>query len=143
MDRTKIAVIRVRGNVNLRSEVKSTFEALNLHTKNWCVVLENTPSVLGMLATVKDFCTWGDITEDMLKELVAKRGEPFDERTEDSKSKIQYKYFEYDGKKYNRVFRLNSPVHSYGRMGVKFGFADGGALGNRKEKINDLLKRMI
>ena len=40
-------------------------------------------------------------------------------------------------------FRLNPPVKGFDRKGIKVPFSLGGALGYRKEKINDLIKRMV
>ncbi len=140
----KIAVIRVRGRINLSEELKKTFEMLNLHNKNWCVVLNDSPSVRGMLKKVKDYVTWGEISESTYNELIQKRGEKYKERTEDSRSKIQYKkYIIYNNEKYKRFFRLNPPKKGYGRKGIKASFNNGGALGYRAEKINDLLQRMM
>jgi large subunit ribosomal protein L30 len=42
-----------------------------------------------------------------------------------------------------KVFRLSPPRGGFERKGIKTPFTMGGALGNRKEKINDLIKRMI
>jgi large subunit ribosomal protein L30 len=116
---SKIAVVRVRGVTGIRKEIKDTLTMLNLHKKNFCVILDGSPEKMGMLMKVKDYVTWGEIDEDALKQLESKRG---------------------SGKKF---YRLNSPLKGYGRKGVKVPFSKGGALGNRKEKINDLIKRMI
>lgn len=140
----KIAVIRVRGDVNLRHDVKSTFKHLNLLHKNWCVVLDDSPSLKGMLAKIKDYATWGEIDETTFKEMVEKRGELYLGRDTDNKGKIKYdKFIVIDGKKYKKYFRLNAPKKGYGRKGVKVSFSKGGALGYRGDKINDLIKRML
>ena len=47
------------------------------------------------------------------------------------------------GQKIRKNFRLNSPRKGYGRKGIKVSFNEGGALGYRGNKINDLIKRMI
>ncbi len=141
---TLLAVIRVRGEVNLRKEVKETFRHLNLHQKNRCIILEETPSNRGAIISVKDYVTWGEISKESRDELFKKRGELFKERTKDKKGKIEYeKCIVYEGKSYKRYFRLSPPKKGYGRNGVKYGFNEGGALGYRGEKINDLIKRMI
>ena len=41
------------------------------------------------------------------------------------------------------VFRLRPPKKGYERVGIKKPFSVGGALGYRKEKINELLEKMI
>ena len=109
------------------------------------VFLENTPQNAGMIRKVKDFVTYGEASDEMLKEVVSKRGAEYKVREQDSKGKIKYsrKYITVDGKKYKKYFRLMPPAKGYGRNGIKKPFSRGGALGNRKEKINDLLKRMI
>ena len=139
-----LAVVRVRGLINLRHGIAKTFTQLNLHNKNWCIVLKNTESNLGMVKKVKDYVTWGEISDDVLNKVIEKRGELFKGREHDSKNKISYKkFFVYKNKKYQRYLRLSPPKKGYGRKGVKTSYVNGGALGYRGEKINDLLKRMI
>jgi large subunit ribosomal protein L30 len=130
----KIAVVRVRGLVNLRHDVKKTFEYLNLNNKNWCIVCDNNDVNKGMINKVKDYVTWGEVSEETISELVSKRGK------EAGEGKLG---IDFNGKKYQKFFRLNSPKKGYGRKGVKLAFNLGGALGYREEKINDLIKRMI
>jgi len=140
----KILVIRVRGNINLTHEVRKTFEMLNLYNKNGCVVIEDTSSMMGMVKKVKDYVTWGEITEENHKKLIEKKADLYKGRTEDSKSKIKYnKYFAYNKKKYKKFIRLSPPENGFGRKGIKISFSKGGTTGYRGEKINDLLKRMI
>ena len=141
---SKIAIVRVRGIINLSGKVKETFSLLRLYRKNYCVVVEDSPSYKGMINKVKDFVTYGEIDDGTYKELVEKRSEEFKGREKDSKSKIEYKKFiVVDGKKIKPFFRLSPPRKGFGRKGIKVSFAAKGALGNRGEKINDLLKRMI
>ncbi|MBU1004876.1 MAG: uL30 family ribosomal protein, partial [Nanoarchaeota archaeon] len=73
----KIAIIRVRGAVNLNYEVKETMNLLRLYRKNFCVVVDNTPSIQGMIKKVKDYVTYGELDHSIYKELVEKRGEEF------------------------------------------------------------------
>ncbi len=140
----KLALIRVRGNVNLRDDVKYTFSLLRLYRKNFCVVVEDNPTFKGMINKVKDYITYGEISDDVYKELVSKRGEEYKGKEKDSKGKIEYKRFILvDGKKIKPFFRLNPPRGGFERKGIKVSFKAHGALGYREDKINDLLKRMI
>ena len=139
----KLALVLVRGVVNLSQPVKDTLTLLRLNRKNYCVVIENNPVNLGMIKKVKDFITWGEIDNDTFKELVSKRGEEFQARLTDRKEKYSYKSLEIDGKKYKPYFRLNPPRKGFGRKGIKVAFKVGGGLGNRAEKINDLIRRML
>ncbi|MDP3990014.1 MAG: 50S ribosomal protein L30 [archaeon] len=138
-----MAVVLVRGFVDVWKPIKDTCQMLRLNRKNYCVVITNTPTNNGMLHKIKDYVTWGPISKETFAELVAKRGEEFKARTTDSKEKYSYKSLEFDGKKYKPYFRLNPPRKGFGRKGIKIPFSKGGALGNRGEKINDLLLRMI
>jgi large subunit ribosomal protein L30 len=141
----KIAVVRVRGLTGLQKGVKDTLSMLRLYNKNYCVILEDTPVNMGMIDKVRSFVTYGQIDDATFSEMVAKRGEEYKGKEKDSKGKIDYKgrYLEVEGKKYKKYFRLSPPRKGYGRKGIKKPFSKKGALGNRAEKINDLLKRMI
>ena len=98
-----------------------------------------------MIEKVKEFVTYGEIEEELYKELITKRGEEYTGRENDSKEKINYsrRFIVIDNKKYKKFIRLSPPKKGYGRNGIKKPFSKGGALGNRAEKINDLIRRMI
>ncbi len=130
----KLAVVLVRGMVKVVKPVKETLMMLNLHRKNHCVVVDDTPAYKGMLLRVKDYITWGEIDDATFAELVQKRGQLSDGRQ---------KSLEVNGKKYKRYFALNPPRKGFGRKGIKRAFKIGGALGDRGEKMNDLVKRML
>lgn len=114
----KIAVIRISGGVGLKRDIKDTLEMLRLYKKNCCVVLDETPSITGMVKKVKDFVAWGEVSEEVIALL------------EKGKGKVDF-------------FRLSPPKGGYGRKGTKVPFKIGGALGYRRDKINDLIKRML
>ncbi len=124
----KIAVVRVRGVVNLKKSIKDTLKMLRLYRKNYCVVYNATPSILGMVNKVKNYVTWGEVDAETLNLLEKRR-----EKTKDKKGKEIAKPF----------FRLSPPRKGFGRKGIKMPFSLSGALGDRKEKINDLIKRMV
>lgn len=121
----KIAVIRIRGDVRIRSVIQDTLKMMRLYKKHSCVVLESTPSNMGMIEKVKDFVAFGEISDDTHKLLIEKRGE----KTSEGKLK--------------KTFRLHPPRGGYERKGTKKAFTQKGALGYRAEKINDLIKKMI
>ena len=115
----KLAIIRVRGQVRIRGDIKRALEQLNLHKRHHATVVEDTPSNLGQIVKAQGFLTWGPVTDDTLKKMEPrKRGE-------------------------GRWYALPPPRKGYGRKGIKMPFSRGGGLGDRKEKINDLLLRMI
>jgi large subunit ribosomal protein L30 len=143
MTNLKIAIVLVRGLVNVKTEVKDTLAMLRLKRKNHCVVVDDNPVNRGMIKKVKDYITWGEISDEVYSKLVAQRGEEFLSREQDGKKKYTFKFLEVDGKKYKLYFRLNPPRKGFGRKGIKMPFSKGGALGNRAEKINDLIERML
>lgn len=120
-----LAAIRVRGILGVRKPVEDTMRMLRLYKKNHCVIMEDNPSNKGMLIKVKDFVTFGEINPETLKLLAQKR-------KKEAYSSSAFK-----------VFRLNPPKKGFGRKGIKHSFVQKGALGNRGEKINDLIQRMI
>ncbi len=139
----QLAVVLVRGMTGMRAPVKDTLYMLRLRRKNHCVIVSHTPALVGMLIKVKDYITWGEIDPATLEELVAARGEMFQEPFMDSKKKYSYKCLEFKGKKYKPYFRLNPPRQGFGRKGIKVAFRAGGSLGYRGEDMNGLLKRMM
>ena len=104
----------------IKKEVKDTLNMLKLYKQNYCVVVEASPSIMGMLKKVQSYITWGDVDEETLALLKEKRQE-----------------------KEKTFYRLHPPIKGFERKGIKIPFRQGGALGNRREKINDLIKKMI
>lgn len=124
----KIAVIRIKGLTKTSKEKQDSLNMLRLYRRNYCVVIDKNPSVLGMIKKIGSYITWGEINGETLKELVAKRGE---------KTKKQ-------GKELAKpFFRLSPPKGGFERKGIKTPFSIGGAAGYRGEKINDLIRRML
>lgn len=114
-----IAVIRIRGQVNIRREITETLNRLGLKTKYSCVVMEKPkPEELGMIEKIKDFAAFGEISNETLKKLIEARG-----------------------KKSKTHFRLHPPR---GGIDAKkhFGVCKG-VLGNHGKEINKLLERML
>ena len=154
----KIAIIRVRGSIGIKKEIEDTMKMLRLYKKNTCVVLNNTQSCAGMLKKIKDYVTWGDINEPTIKLLLIKRGKlpgnkPLIEEYVKEKTKLTINDFVKEfisGKKqlkdipgFKPFFRLKPPEKGFERKGIKKPFSLGGSLGYRKDKINELIHRMI
>jgi len=140
----KIVVIRLRGQFNIEHGIASTLKMLRLDRKHSCSVFDATASIQGMLHKVKDYVTFGDLDDETFKLLLTKRGQPYNGPLKDRKEKISYnRFLEVDSKKYKRYFRLSPPKGGFEKGGIKQQFGKKGALGNRKEKINDLIRRMV
>ena len=153
-----IAVIRVRGRAGVTRKVNDTLDMLRLYKQHGCVIVPNTPVYVGMIVKSKDYVTWGEVDEETLTLLLQKRGriagnKPLTEEYLKDKSKLDFKSFAKEVLENNKkikdvpgikvYFRLMPPVKGFERNGIKKPFSMGGALGYRKEKINELIKRMI
>jgi len=136
-------VIRLRSTISTHRKIKDTLKMLRLHRINHCVLIPETPDYRGMLERVKHYVTWGEINENTLEKLVAKRGRlPGDKKVEDPKktANLILKNNSIKGTGLKPVFRLSPP--SKGLKSVKRPYPKGD-LGYRGEKINELLERMI
>nr|WP_226988645.1 50S ribosomal protein L30 [Methanopyrus kandleri] len=156
---TRLAVVRVRGPVGVRRDIEDTMRMLKLLRRNWCVLIDDRPSYLGMLQKIKDYVTWGEVEPDTVAALLKKRGELeggrpvtdeyVSEHTEyDSVEEFARAYCEFEAElddipKLKPFFRLHPPRGGYERGGIKKPYTLGGALGYRGKAINDLLERMI
>ncbi len=119
----KIAVIRIRGKINIYKKIGDTFNMLRLDKKNWCVILDKNPVNLGMIKVIKDYVAYGEIDKETLDILMKKA-------KKDKKGRL-------------KPFRLNPPKKGFERKGIKVSFRSGGALGYRGDKINLLIKKML
>ncbi|MBI2175884.1 uL30 family ribosomal protein [Candidatus Woesearchaeota archaeon] len=133
--RKQIAVIRLRGRTGLQGDVAATLHMLNIRRVNHCAIVPDSPDVVGMLKKAKDYITWGYVDSDTLKLLLEKRGEPALAGGRN--------FVAVNGKNYKPYFRLSPAKGGLGSRGVKASFTNAGALGDRKDKVNELLRRMI
>jgi large subunit ribosomal protein L30 len=152
-----LAVVRIRGIINVKNDIRDTLTMLGLGRVNHCILLNESPQSMGMLLKVKDYVTWGPINAETAAQLVKERGrlegrKPLAEK--DLKGLGKYKTFDDLGKALAdgdanwskldstvRVFRMHPPRKGY--EGIKRTYNVGGALGDRGEEINVLLQRMM
>src|SRR4030042_1478420 len=64
----------VRGVVGTQREIKDTLRMLRLDRINHCVIVPKNPNFQGMLQKARFYITWGEINQETLEKLVAKRG---------------------------------------------------------------------
>jgi large subunit ribosomal protein L30 len=150
------AVVRLRGQVNVRYTIEDTMKMLRLHKVNHCVLVPETPHYKGMIQKVKDYVAYGKVDAKTLAEILENRG-----RLEGN-TRLTEEYIRentaYDsiqafadaviaGKttlkavpKLKPVFRLHPPRK--GHAGIKRTVQQGGTLGNHGENINALLHKM-
>lgn len=151
----RIAVVRVRGKINVNREIKDTLKMLRLNAQNHCVLISDAPTYLGMLQKVKDYVTWGKVGKEEVALLLEKRGELEAGKLTDEYLKKNTKFSSIekfaeafasfkaeldDIPNLKRVFRLHPPRK--GHKTIKKPFSMGGAIGNREKEIGKLLYRM-
>jgi large subunit ribosomal protein L30 len=154
-----VVMVRVRGEVHVNADIEDTLRLLHLVHINHCVVIDTRAEYAGMIAKVKDYVTWGEIAPETFEKLLTKRGKVAggkaltDEYMKKNTKYATIKKFADDFMAFKAsmkdatgvkpVFKLSPPVKGYDRGGIKKPYSLGGALGYRKEKINELIERMI
>jgi len=153
-----VAVVRVRGTVNVTKEVATTLSKLRLLRANSMTLVRLTPSIDGMLKKAKDYLMWGRIDKNTLRLLLLKRGRlPGNRRLSDENLSKFTRYNSLDElveavwasdspsqvlKPIKPVFRLTPPKGGF-KKSVKKHVKKGGVLGDWGDRINTILKRMI
>lgn len=152
-----LAVVRVRGTVNVRGEIEDTLKLLRLTRNCHATLIDNRPSYMGMLRKVQNQVTWGEVSKEVVALLLRKRGRLAggERLTDDYVRRLGFKSIEDLAEaicslkvEFNKlpgikpVFRLRPPSKGY-KGSVKKSWKSGGVTGYRGEAINDLLKRMI
>ncbi|HIE31181.1 MAG TPA: 50S ribosomal protein L30 [Methanosarcinales archaeon] len=148
------AVVRLRGSVKVRPEIRDTLKMLRLHSVNHCVILDETPNYTGMIRKAKDYIAWGIVDAETLANLLRLRGrfeggkrltqeymdgcglgsmEDFAKAVCNGDAKLS------DIPKLKPLFRLHPPRK--GHRGIKKTVVEGGELGFH-EDIGTLLGKM-
>ncbi len=138
-----IAVIRISGLVKISGDVQETLFRMRLRRKYSLIFLDPTPINMKLLNKVRNYVAYGDINEKTLLELIEKRAEPIDKKKIDAKlivSRLGKENLSSLGLK--PFIRLHPPR---GGIDAKkhFGVSKKAVLGDNKEKINDLIRRML
>ena len=152
-----LAVVRIRGTISALREVRETLQMLRLPRNNYAVLVNNTPSFMGMLKTAQSFVTWGEPSKETVNALIMKRGRLAGNKkiTEEYAQKIGYKSLQdlteavsncsVEYRKLPNIqptFRLHPPSKGF-KGKIKRSHRSGGELGYRGKDINELIKRMI
>jgi large subunit ribosomal protein L30 len=130
---------------------------LNLTRNNRAVLIDDRPSYLGMINTVRDYVTYGEPSEESVLSLIKEKG-----RLQGNK-KLTDEYAQRTGHKsleelatavsacrveywklpnIQPVFRLHPPTKGFKRK-IKKSYGAGGELGYRGNNIMELLNRML
>ncbi len=130
-----VAVVRIRGTVNVRGDITETLKRLNLKHVSNCTVIKVNESYGGMLNKCNNYVAYGEIDEPTLTKLLDGRAGGITAK-EVMDGKV-------DQEKWNTFipFRLHPPRHGY--KSTKLNFNQGGNLGYCGAAINKLIVRMV
>lgn len=152
-----LALVRVRGEVNLSYDVNETLDLLHLGRVNHCTFVPETDAYMGMVRKVAEVVAFGEPSEATVATLLRRRGEP-DEGSgsiDDEWVAAETDYEDVDDLAHallaedvtladaglEPVLRLHPPRG--GHDGIKAARADGGVLGvHETAEIDELLKAM-
>jgi len=152
-----LAVVRIRGIINVRKEVEDTLRMLNLQRNCHATLIDDRPSFLGMLRKAQNIVTWGEVSKETISLLLKKRGRTIGDTplTDEYAKKIGYKSLDdladaiYNLKVMLKdlpgvkpVFRLHPPRKGF-KGSIKKSYRAGGEAGYRGEAINDFIRRMV
>ena len=152
-----MAVVRIRGIINVKKEVEDTLRMLNLQRNCHATLIDDRPSFLGMLRKAQNIITWGEVSKETISLLLKKRGRTIGDKplTDEYAKKIGYKSLDdladaiYNLKVMLKdlpgvkpVFRLHPPRKGF-KGSIKKSYRAGGEAGYRGEAINDLIRRMV
>lgn len=137
-----IAVIRISGMVEVSDDVQEALFRMRLRRKYSLVLVKETEENMALLKKVRDFVAFGKIDNETLVALIKARAQPLKGKKLDAEkvaAEVEKKTSEELGMK--PFFRLHPPrggIDSKIHFGTKKG-----VLGDNKEKINDLIRRML
>jgi large subunit ribosomal protein L30 len=149
-------VIRIRGQPDVRYDIKETLKRLGLHKKFHATIVPDTPAYRGMLFKVKEYVAYGPVDKETVKNLLLKRGRVVGNKpiTEDYIKRVTGLDIDEfadklaegsiklgDVKGLKPIFRLHPPRGGFKRS-IKKLVSSGGELGFR-EDINSIAIRML
>ena len=137
-----ILAIRISGLVEIPKEVNEALFRMRLRRKYCAVLIRETPENMKLLQHVRNFIAYGDVNDETLALLLQKRAVSTNNKKIDAKAVIlQLKNKNLDDLDIKPFFRLHPPR---GGIDSKIHFPiKKGVLGDNKEKINDLVRRML
>lgn len=137
-----ILVIRISGLVEIPSGVQEALFRMRLRRKYAAVLLRPTPENKALLQYVRNFVAFGPVSKELLTLLLEKRGMSTNKKKIDAKSVIEHldkKDLQDLGVK--PFFRLHPPRGGINSK-LHYPLRDG-VLGDNKEDINELARRML
>ncbi|MBX0287478.1 50S ribosomal protein L30 [Haloarcula salinisoli] len=70
------ALVQLRGDVNMDTDIHDTLKMLNIHHVNHCTLVPDTETYNGMVSKVNDFVAFGEPSQETIELLLSTRAEP-------------------------------------------------------------------
>lgn len=152
-----VAIVRLRGNVNISREREYIFKLIHLTRKNHTTLVKTTPSMIGSIRKIQDYSAWGEVDQPIIKQLLTQRAflkgnQPLSDDIVKNTSKyssideLATAIFNLEAElsdipHLRPVFRLHPPKGGFKRT-IKKPHPIG-ELGYRGRHINELIAKMI
>ncbi|BAJ50340.1 large subunit ribosomal protein L30 [Candidatus Caldarchaeum subterraneum] len=133
-----VAVIRIKGHVGIKPEIKKTLESLKLDKAFKAALFNESDTLNGMLKKAQRYLTWGRPNKHTILTLLKKAGvggedvETFAEKLEKGEEKLSQPVY----------VSLHPPSQGF-KNTVKRSYKYKGEYGDRGEAINELIRRMV
>lgn len=137
-----ILAIRISGHVKIPKKVEESLFRLRMRRKYTAVLLKSTEENIKLLKKLRNYIAYGKISNEGIKLLLEKRGISLDKTKIDSSKVLE----QLDKKNLSDIgikpfFRLHPPI---GGIDSKVHFPiRKGVLGDHKDKIEELMRRML
>jgi large subunit ribosomal protein L30 len=144
-------IIRVRGTIHAKEDIRVTLKELHLNRPNHATVVPESADYKGMLSKVQGYVTWGEAEPETLRLILEQRAESRSggritagggatgEIAELANGILAHGLPKQATIK--PLFRLKAPTGGW--RSTKRPFALGGALGYRGRAINTLARKML
>lgn len=135
-----IAIIRISGMVEMPSGAQETLFRMRLRKKYSLVLMKDEEKTRNLLQEVRNFVAYGPIDKSTLELLISKRGKSILKQRLDAKRIAEnIESVELESLGVKPFFRLHPP-----RGGIKSKIHyPKGVLGDNKEDINKLIRKML
>lgn len=136
-----ILVIRISGLVDVSEDIQQALFRLRLRRKYSAVLLKQSNENFKLLRILRNHVAYGPINQETLKELIEKRASFKDKKIKPEEVINSIEKNSPENWPIKPFFRLHPP-----RKGIdsKLHFpVKKGVLGDNKEKINELVRRML
>ena len=70
------ALVQIRGDVNMDTDIHDTLKMLNIHHVNHATLVPETETYNGMVSKVNDFVAFGEPSQETVELLIETRAEP-------------------------------------------------------------------